>query len=277
MKIALITDTHLSADAQAFRENCDAVRSWVAQTKPDLTVHLGDITVDGSKYPEQLDYAADAFAGWPGPLRFLPGNHDIGDNVDPHHHSEHEPRIDAERLGRYRSAFGPDRWSLQAEGWTLVGLNAQLFGAGDAEERGQLEWLDLVLAAADGPVGLLLHKPLFRNGPGDTERHHRYLPIPERRDLSERLGSKDLRFVVCGHTHQHRHIEVDGVDHVWAPSSAFLIPDGMQERIGNKVVAAMTLTIDPQGHRFGLSQPAGVAQNSIGDHLRLYPQLRQAR
>lgn len=273
MKIALITDTHLSAEAAAFRENCDAVRGWVARLAPDLTVHLGDITVDGSKYPEQLGYAADAFTDWPGELRFLPGNHDIGDNIDPHHHSKYEPRIDAERLQRYRATFGPDRWSFRDGDWTVVGLNAQLFGAGDDQEQDQSNWLDDTLAEVDGPLGLMLHKPLFRNGHADTERHHRYLPIPERRGLTDRLATKDLRFVVSGHTHQHRRIVVEGVEHVWAPSSAFLIPDGMQERIGDKVVGVMTLTLTPDGHAFDFAEPTGVGQHSIGDHLQLYPQL----
>lgn len=273
MKIALITDTHLAAEALAFRENCDAVRDWVAELRPDLTIHLGDITVDGSKYPEQLGYAAEVFTGWPSELRFLPGNHDIGDNIDLQHHSEHEPRIDAERLALYRATFGPDRWSFRGTDWTIVGLNAQLFGAGDDLEREQLAWLDEVVAEVDGPLGLMLHKPLFRNGHADTERHHRYLPIPERRALTDRLGSKDLRFVVSGHTHQHRRIVVDGVEHVWAPSSAFLIPDTIQERIGDKVVGVMILSLTPDGHAFDFVEPNGVGQHSIGDHLQLYPQL----
>lgn len=274
MKIALITDTHLAGHAPAFRANCDAVRTWVSEAAPDLTVHLGDITVDGSKYPEQLTYARDAFADWPSPLRFLPGNHDIGDNIDPHHHSAHEPRVDARRLDHYRQAFGADRWSFRVGSWTIVGLNAQLFGAGDTEEREQGAWLEGVLASSDGPVGLMLHKPLFRNGHDDEERHHRYLPIPERRALSDLLATCDLRFVVCGHTHQHRRIVVDGVQHVWAPSTAFLIPDRMQERIGDKVVGAMTLELAQDGgHLFDYVEPPGVSQHSIGDHLELYPQL----
>ena len=274
MQIALITDTHLSAAAAAFRENTDAARAWVARARPDLTVHLGDITVDGSKYPEQLPYARDVFADWPSALRFLPGNHDIGDNVDPHHHSAHEARVNAARLARYHEAFGADRWSFQAEGWTIVGLNALLFGAGSDEERAQLAWLDEVLAATGGPLGLMLHKPLYRNGPADTERHHRYLPIPARLDLCERLAAKDLRFVLCGHTHQLRRVRIDGVEHVWAPSTAFIIPDGMQERIGDKIVGLMTLTLTPDRYSLDYVEVPGVERHSIGDFRELYPQLR---
>ena len=274
MKIALITDTHLAAIAPAFRANCDAARDWIGTIAADMTIHLGDITVDGSKYPEQLDYARDAFAGWPTPIRFIPGNHDIGDNIDPHApHGAHEPQIDARRLGLYRAAFGTDRWSFQSDGWTVVGLNAQLFGAGDAEEAAQLAWLDDILAGVTGPLGLMLHKPLFRNGPSDTERHHRYLPVEQRLDLAGRLDAKDLRFVVCGHTHQLRRIVVAGVEHVWAPSTAFIIPNGMQETIGEKIVGALTLTLDADGHRFDYVEPAGMARNDISKFIELYPQL----
>lgn len=274
MKIALITDTHLAAIAPAFRENCDAARDWIATTGSDLTVHLGDITVDGSKFPEQLDYAREAFSDWPTPIRFVPGNHDIGDNIDPHApHAKHEPQVNGARLELYRKAFGADLWSFQGDGWTVVGLNAQLFGAGTLEESEQVTWLDETLTHVTGPLGLMLHKPLFRNGPADTERHHRYLPVEQRLELARRLDAKDLRFVVCGHTHQLRRIVVDGVEHVWAPSTAFIIPDGRQETIGEKIVGALTLTLDAKGHRFDYSEPAGMTRNDISRFMELYPQL----
>lgn len=272
MKIALITDTHLAASAPAFRANCDAARAWIGELAPDMTVHLGDITVDGSKEPEQLDYARDAFADWPTELRFLPGNHDIGDNPDTAG-GGHEPFVDTARLALYEKAFGPDRWSFSAEGWTVVGLNAQLFGSGSSEEAAQLAWLDGALTGCAGPLGLMLHKPLFRNGPGDTERHHRYLPLPSRLGLAERLARHDLRFVVSGHTHQQRSIIAGGVEHVWAPSSAFIIPDAWQETIGEKIVGVMVLTLDAGVHRFEFASPDGVERHSIGDFRQLYPQL----
>jgi 3',5'-cyclic AMP phosphodiesterase CpdA len=276
MQIALISDTHLAPNAPAFRANCDAARAWIAALAPDLTVHLGDITADAAKDPTHYAEALDAFAAWPTPLRFLPGNHDVGDNRDEARHGD-DPPIDAVRLARYQAAFGPDRWSLEAEGWTIVGLNAQLFGWEGPEQEDQFSWLEEVLAHADGPLGVMLHKPLFRDGPSDTERHHRYLPGVGRARLLGLLRGHDLRFVLCGHTHQTRRCHLDGVEHVWAPSTAFLIPDRLQERIGDKIMGTMLLTLTPDAHRFTLVGPTGLTQRDLLDHADVYPQLAGLR
>ena len=42
----------------------------------------------------------------------------------------------------------------------------------------------------------------------------------------------NLKLVACGHVHQHRIFEKDGITHVWAPSTAFILPDAYQPRIG---------------------------------------------
>jgi 3',5'-cyclic AMP phosphodiesterase CpdA len=276
MQIALISDTHLAPGATAFRANCDAARAWITALAPDLTVHLGDITADAAKDPGHYAEAAEAFENWPTPLRFLPGNHDVGDNPTTTPHGD-DPLIDAGRLARYQAVFGPDRWTLRAEAWTLVGLNAQVFGWEGVEQDDQFDWLEDVLTRVDGPLGLMLHKPLFRDGAGDTEHHHRYVLQPARARLLDRLRGHDLRFVVSGHTHQTRRCHVDGVEHVWAPSTAFLIPDGLQERIGDKIQGAMLLTLSATGHRFTLAGPPGLTQHDLLDHAAVYPQLAGLR
>ncbi|WP_233559808.1 metallophosphoesterase family protein [Oleomonas cavernae] len=126
--------------------------------------------------------------------------------------------------------FGPDRWSFRAGAWQILGLNAQLFGTGLDEEEAQFAWIEAALGTSAGPLGVMLHKPLFRNGPADDEIHGRYVPAAPRRRLLELLARRDLRFVVAGHTHQTRQIEVDGVEHVWAPSCAFIIPTPCRRR-----------------------------------------------
>ena len=97
--------------------------------------------------------------------------------------------------------------------------------------------------------------------------------MEQRLELARRLDARDLRFVVCGHTHQLRRIVVDGVEHVWAPSTAFIIPNGMQETIGEKIVGVLTLTLNAEGHQFDYVEPAGMARNDISRFVELYPQL----
>jgi 3',5'-cyclic AMP phosphodiesterase CpdA len=270
MKIILVTDTHFAPALTAFAANWQAIRRWIAGTVPDLVVHLGDITTDGASHATQLAAAMDHFAELGAPIRFLPGNHDIGDNpIAPDMPSSHP--VDPDRLAEYRRLYGADRWSCAAAGWQLIGLNAQLLGTGGAEEAAQFDWLDAALAEQTGPLGLFLHKPLFRDGPADREAHVRYVPHEPRQRLLDLLRRRDLRFVAAGHTHQLRQLTVDGVEHVWTPSAAFCIPDAMQELIGRKIVGVLQLDLDADGHRFTLVQPPGMVRHNLLDHPDTYP------
>jgi 3',5'-cyclic AMP phosphodiesterase CpdA len=272
MRIGLVSDTHLAPGGRAVGENCRAVRAWVARAGVDLTVHLGDVTAEGAAHAEHFAAAQDAFRDWPTPMRLLPGNHDVGDNHDIAR-SALEPAVDEGRLERWRDVFGGDRWRLSAGDWTVLGLDAQLLGWGSAAEAAQDAWLQAELDAAQGPIALFLHKPLFRNAPEDDERHLRYVPPAPRRRLLERFAEKDLRLVVCGHTHQLRRRRFQGCEHVWAPSCAFVIPDSMQETIGEKTVGVMLLTLSADSYSLDFIAPEGVGRHNLLDQMDIYPQL----
>ena len=90
MKIVLVSDTHLTPRVAAFGENWGVVRARIEATSPDLVVNLGDITADGAHDPRELEAAPVAFAGLGPQVRFLPGNHDIGDNpIEPGAPNDH--------------------------------------------------------------------------------------------------------------------------------------------------------------------------------------------
>lgn len=267
MQIAIISDTHLKAGAVPLDGNLAAARHFIDTNAIPVTVHLGDITADGAIEAAQLRHACAQLAAWPGDLRCLPGNHDVGDNPGDYDH----PPVNDDRLARYVDMIGDDHWVVTAANWTLIGINGQLCGSGTAAERRQNVWLDTVTEACRGPVGVFVHKPLFRDGPADTSRHHRYLPIEARDRLLARLARVDLRFVAAGHTHQARRHSVGGVEHVWVPSLAFILPDAMQETIGEKIVAMSILQLTPSAHRFELAVPAGLNQHSLLDLPELYP------
>ena len=271
MRIAVISDTHIAHASGAVYDNVLAVRAWTEATSPRLTLHLGDVTADAAQHPEQLDFAARFFADWPGPIRLLAGNHDTGDNDDIAR-SASEPAVDAERLARFWQTLGPSRFLLTFDQWTLIGLNAQLLGSG-GDEAAQDAWLDVALAGVDGPLGLFLHKPLFLDGGGETPRHARYVPPEPRARLLARLTGRDLRFVVSGHAHQLRRRVFEGVEHVWAPSCAFFIPDAMQETLGEKVVGVMSLTLDHDEHDIQFVVPPAVDRHNLLDQTDIYPQL----
>jgi 3',5'-cyclic AMP phosphodiesterase CpdA len=276
MRIALVSDTHLATRSAVCLDNWRVVRAWIERARPDLVVHLGDITVDAASDTLELREAVDAFAGLEVPIRFLPGNHDIGDNrIAPDVPAEHP--LDLARLDDYRTLFGPDRWSLRAGNWQLIGLNAQLLGSATSAEEQQFAWLEDEIGLDAGPLGLMLHKPLFRDGPGDDEPHVRYVPKTPRDRLHAIVASRELRFVVSGHTHQSRRHLCEGVEHRWAPSTAFCLPGAMQERIGEKEVGLLMLMLDGTDHRFVVARPEGLRRNNILDHPELYPGVAELR
>ena len=272
MRLVLVSDTHITPRAAAFGDNWEAVRVWIEARAPDLVVNLGDISADGAHDPGELEAARLAIGRLSRPMRFLPGNHDIGDNPIAAGAPNEHP-LDLARLADYRRLFGPDRWVFEAGRWAIIGLNAQLFATGTDEESAQFAWLEAELRGRSGPVGLMLHKPLFRNGPGDTEAHVRYVPASARRGLLALLAPCDLRFVLSGHVHQMRRLEVDGVEHIWVPSTAYCIPDAMQERIGEKTVGIAVLELTDRGHSFEFATPPGLVRHNLLDHPGVYPKL----
>ena len=116
MRIALVSDTHLAARAAVCLDNWRVVRAWIQRARPDLVVHLGDITVDGASDAVELRDAVDAFAGLDVPLRFLPGNHDIGDNpiateLDISHDASVPPVLLHRPTSGARPASSPRSWA----------------------------------------------------------------------------------------------------------------------------------------------------------------------
>jgi len=116
MRITIVTDSHLAPSAPACCANWRAVREYAAWSASELTVHLGDISLDAASDSSQLEAARAMCESWPTSFRFLPGNHDIGDNPPGPEHSAPQP-LQRELLERFRILFGPDYWSMAVDGW----------------------------------------------------------------------------------------------------------------------------------------------------------------
>lgn len=258
VKIALISDTHLSARTVAVNLNFKTVAHWIEASDFDLVIHLGDVTADAIVDPGEFAEARELLSACRTPMRFVPGNHDIGDNPAwPGEKADKIP-LNPRRLEQYREEFGPDRWSLAVDDWLLVGLNAQLLGSGMPAEEEQYNWLEGAVAGGHGPVALFLHKPLFRHGPADKTVDSLFTPPLPRRRLLDMLETRGLRLVVSGHVHQERRTTVEGIDHVWLPSAAFTFPDSRQETIGRKRVGAAALVLNGRSSEVTFERPEGL-------------------
>ena len=270
MRVLLVTDSHLAPGSEAANRNWDAVRAFAERSQAALTIHLGDITRDGWSEPSEHEFAAAASEDWPTPIRFLPGNHDVGDNP-PGPDTPCKQPLSSELLARHRALFGDDYWVLDAgseEDWRLIGINAQLLGSDTPHEDEQWAWLEAAIAEAAGrPVALFSHKPLYQDDPESEPPHIRYVPTAPRRRLRELLSKADCRLFASGHTHQALDRMLDGTRHIWLPSTAYRFPDDMQEQIGRKLVGIGLLHLDreagPEGFRFDLIAPEGMVQHEF--------------
>jgi hypothetical protein len=85
----------------------------------------------------------------------------------------------------------------------------------------------------------------------------------------------DLRAVLSGHRHQYLDHRVDGLRHIWVPSTAFILPDTMQERIGEKLNGFGMIELRDGQMRFDLVCPQGMQRNDALDD-RIYREVQNA-
>ena len=258
MRIALIADTHLSARSPECVANWHAARRAVERLGADLTIHLGDITLDGQTHVEELTFASQLMRQWPTEVRCVPGNHDLGDGSG-------ECPLDEGLLLAYRDNFGPDHWALRVGDWKLLGINAQLLGTDSAQEAVLWEWIakQAEPAPEHAYTALFLHRPMLRLRAGELMRKGRYVSQAATERLLEGPLQPQLRMVVSGHTHQYIDTMVDGVRHLWIPSTAFILPDDVQARIGEKLVGIGLLELSETAAQFDLWCPDGMRRHDV--------------
>ena len=249
-RLIQISDTHLARRLPTLTDNFHRISEYIDAARPDLVVNSGDLAFDGPTSRGDLEFAKALHGALPVTCRYLPGNHDIGDNPTKVGPAPSQPATEDDRQ-TFLAIFGEDRWRFEAAGWCFIGLNSLVMNTGLASETEQHEWLASELSSANGkPVALFLHKPLYLNSPDDPElpaTSIRYVPMPVRSRLVETLRSVDLRLVASGHVHQRRDFTFGHVRHVWAPSAGFIISDARQEVIGTKEVGLVEYRFQPSG------------------------------
>jgi 3',5'-cyclic AMP phosphodiesterase CpdA len=267
--VTVVSDTHLSPRAPEADANWDAVVDHVARTRTDLVVHLGDLTLDGTNDTTELRRARRLLDRLPVPWHAVPGNHDVGDN--PLVSQSNGQAITPERHEAWLDAIGVDHWALELAGWTLIGLNAQLFGSGLAADDAQWSWLRgrLEDMPAGRPTVLAMHKPL--SAPDQelaVAPPYRFVPTPARRQLERLLDRRAAPLVVSGHVHQFRVLDIDARRHVWEPTSWAVLPDRVQARYGAKRCGIVALTLAADGRAdVSLEEPAGLTQITLSDDI----------
>jgi 3',5'-cyclic AMP phosphodiesterase CpdA len=273
-RLTQISDTHLARRMTPLIDNFHRVSEYIDAKRPDLVLNSGDLAFDGPAEPDELEFARTLHDALPVACRYLPGNHDIGDNPTAVGPAPKQP-VTEPGLQAYRATFGDDRWRFDAAGWCFIGLNSLIMNTGLLDEAEQFEWLASQLAGAKGqPVALFLHKPLFLNTPDDPELEAtaiRYVPMPARRHLIEMLRAVDLRLVGSGHVHQRRDFTFGHTRQIWAPSAGFKIPDSRQEVIGIKEVGLVEYRFQPDSFEVRHVRAPGQTDVDMESLLALVP------
>ena len=261
-RLTQISDTHLARWLPKLTQNFERVCEYIDATRPDLVVNSGDVAWDGPSSASDLEFARKLHDALPVACRYLPGNHDIGDNPTQIGPAPSHPVTEQDRQA-FVTVFGDDRWRFDAAGWCFIGLNSLVMNSGLVSEAEQFDWLASELACVGSrPVALFLHKPVYLNTPEDPElvaSAIRYVPMPARRRLVEILRSVDLRLIASGHVHQRRDYTCRSIRNVWAPSAGFVISDARQDRIGIKEVGLVEYRFQPDGFEVRIVKAPGQA------------------
>src|SRR4029450_12408443 len=120
-------------------------------------------------------------------------------------------------------------------------------------------------------IALFVHKPLFHRSPDETAITGRFVNPAPRRQLLGVFAAPAPALICSGHVHQYLSNRVQDAHHVWAPSTAFILPDTRQPLYGLKQTGYVDHALPADGsHARPLLAVTGLANLSIADFPQAY-------
>lgn len=219
-RVLHVSDPHLRrGEPRSYRGWQDVV-ALVRTALPDLVIDTGDLVFDSPDATEDHAFAAACHRDLGVDVVLVPGNHDIGDGPP----KATGPREDLATA--FLARYGQAHWVRHLEDWALIGVNAMLFGSGQAGEADEWAWIERTLASnCDRPIALFVHKPPFLVSPDETTTFSAAMPIACRERFWSLVKRHDVQLIGCGHRHEYRCVAVDGVLIVWAPTTTELLSE----------------------------------------------------
>lgn len=112
----------------------------------------------------------------------------------------------SQALTAFRTALGPDRWTCDAAGFRIVGVNSQIFGADLAEADEQAAWLvDELATRTDLLKAVFIHTPpyLVRTDDRFDDGSEQMCLRPDaRRPLLDILDANPPDLLITAHAHR---------------------------------------------------------------------------
>jgi 3',5'-cyclic AMP phosphodiesterase CpdA len=233
-RVLHISDTHLSPRTEHFRQNNEDMLAPLKAADHDYIIHTGDITLDGIRYEEDYVFCRDFFARTGKAIRYIPGNHDIGDNPNlSKPEEENGSRISARRLARFAQFYGADHWAFERDGWRVLGINSMLIGSGLPQEIEQFDWIDAELESLEQKhLAVFTHQPLFIDVPEVSERTYWTVDPSGTARLRKLINHPALKFIGSGHLHQQRSRRFENIRLEWCSSIAFTTHEALVPEMG---------------------------------------------
>jgi len=273
-RVVQISDTHLIEEPSFFLENWGRLVDHVNALSPSLVIHTGDVSFDGADHESQLERASTRLRDFDCEVLAVPGNHDVGELPGA---GDLEPPVTTERCRRFAAHFGQTRFQRDLGGWRMAGVNALALACGGEDE--QEEWRQLESAlrtAAQRPIALFLHKPLYFEGPNDASHPPNAVPAEVSARLHNLIQQYDVRVVASGHLHEHRIARIAGVQHVWAPSTCFVTDEILSAPVGTRRVGFVRYDFTPDDVEIEVVCPDDMETHLFMDHPEMYPRFQEA-
>jgi 3',5'-cyclic AMP phosphodiesterase CpdA len=215
---AVIADTHtrpeegdLSSPWQVnalANDRCRYVTARLNQLRPAFIIHLGDVVHPVPALPTYGGAAQAALAMFDtldAEIRFIPGNHDVGDKP---FKAMPAAAVTDDGVALYERYFGAPFSAFDHEDCRFVLINSPVLNSGLAGEEEQRAWLETELAASKGKrVFLFTHYPpyiLERDEPPNYDN----IDEPQRSWLLSLIEICGVEALFAGHVHNffyHRH------------------------------------------------------------------------
>ncbi len=183
-QFALVTDTHVGGATGA-----EDLRRTVADLNQridiDFVVLSGDVTEFGSD--EELRLAKQILDSLQKPLYIIPGNHDSNWSES--------------GANSFRQVFGGETFFFEHKGYQFMGTTSgpNMRMSPGQIPRENLVWMDSIFRVyTDNPLVFINHYPL------DSSLNNWFEAI-------DRLKTRNIRLALCGHGHQNRLYDWEGI------------------------------------------------------------------
>ena len=198
----------------------------VASLVPDFVVHLGDLIQeypDTPAFARALDKALLQLCDLGLQVRYVAGNHDVGDKPDP---TMPTHPVSPQNLDFYHRRSGPSWYSFDFDDLHYIVLNSQIMNTDLPQESEQSAWLEEDLQAhADRRLFLFLHLPLYLWDAAEPHLgHYDNLGEPARAWLLDLVRRYRPEFLFAGHLHFAFYDRFEDSRGAVVPSTSFTRP-----------------------------------------------------